>query len=49
MLLDKSAGNVENPDPDPGIRRAFLMAASVIFQERERQGHLPDTITRTYW
>ncbi|WP_030560206.1 hypothetical protein [Streptomyces aureocirculatus] len=49
MLLDKSVGNVENPDPDPGIRRAFLMAASVIFQERERQGHLPDTITRTYW
>ncbi|WP_159054485.1 hypothetical protein [Streptomyces dysideae] len=49
MLLDKNVGNVENPDPDPELRRAFLIAASVIFQERERQGRLPDKITRTYW
>ncbi|BAU81373.1 hypothetical protein SLA_0418 [Streptomyces laurentii] len=49
MLLDRNVGNVENPDPDPVIRRAFLITASVIFQERERQGRLPDEITRTYW
>lgn len=49
MLLDKSVGNIENPDPNPKMRRAFLIAASVIFQERERQGRLPDEITRTYW
>ncbi|MDQ0578976.1 hypothetical protein [Streptomyces rishiriensis] len=49
MLLDKNVGNVENPDPDPKVRRSFLMAASVIFQEGERQGRLPDKITRTYW
>ncbi|TRV77702.1 hypothetical protein FKN01_14490 [Streptomyces sp. 130] len=49
MLLDKRIGNVENPDPDPKVRRAFLIAASVIFQEAERQGRLPDDITRTYW
>ncbi|MFJ1847613.1 hypothetical protein [Streptomyces sp. NPDC088146] len=49
MLLDRNVGNVEKPDPDPKLRRAFLIAASVIFQERERQGRLPDKITRTYW
>jgi hypothetical protein len=49
MLLDKSVGNVENPDPDPGSRRAFLVAASAIFQEAERQGRLPDKVTRAYW
>ncbi|WP_145501151.1 hypothetical protein [Streptomyces sp. CFMR 7] len=49
MLLDKNVGNVENPDPDPELRRAFLIAASVIFQEGKRQGRLPDKITRTYW
>jgi len=49
MLLDKNVGNVENPDPDPKLRRAFLIAASAIFQEGERQGQLPDKITRTYW
>ncbi|AJE39712.1 hypothetical protein [Streptomyces nodosus] len=49
MLLAKDVGNTENPDPDPEIRRAFLIAASVIFQEGERQGRLPDTIRRTYW
>ncbi|MEU1295176.1 hypothetical protein ABZ439_22400 [Streptomyces sp. NPDC005840] len=49
MFLDKNVGNVENPDPDPKLRRAFLIAASVIFQEGERQGQLPDKITRTYW
>ncbi|MEV5986456.1 hypothetical protein AB0L85_15795 [Streptomyces sp. NPDC052051] len=49
MVLVKSVGNVENPHPDPEIRRAFLTAASVIFQEGERQGQLPDKITRTYW
>ncbi|MEV5601333.1 hypothetical protein AB0L33_07825 [Streptomyces sp. NPDC052299] len=49
MLLDKRIGNVENPDPDPKLRRAFLIAASVIFQEGERQGRLPDDVTRTYW
>ncbi|MFE3604857.1 hypothetical protein [Streptomyces goshikiensis] len=49
MLLDKNVGNVENPDPDPKIRRAFLIAASAIFQEGERQGRLPDEVTRTYW
>jgi hypothetical protein len=49
MLLDKSVGNVENPDPDPRVRRAFLIAASAIFQGGERQGRPPDKITRTYW
>ncbi|GGV57097.1 hypothetical protein GCM10010294_03490 [Streptomyces griseoloalbus] len=49
MFLDKNVGNVENPASDPKIRRAFLIAASVIFQEGERQGLLPDKITRTYW
>ncbi|WP_162492344.1 hypothetical protein [Streptomyces sp. CFMR 7] len=49
MLLDKNVGNVENPDPDPELRRAFLIAASVIFQEGKRQGRLPGKITRTYW
>lgn len=49
MLLDKNVGNVENPDPDPKLRRSFLIASSAIFQEGERQGRLPDTITRTYW
>ncbi|MEY9484242.1 hypothetical protein RKD26_000036 [Streptomyces calvus] len=49
MLLDKNVGNVENPDPDPKLRRSFLIAASAIFQEGERQGRLPDMITRTYW
>ncbi|MFJ4807865.1 hypothetical protein [Streptomyces longwoodensis] len=49
MLLDKNFGNAENPDPDPSFRRAFLIAASVILQEGERQGHLPDVITRAYW
>ncbi|MFG3552312.1 hypothetical protein [Streptomyces sp. NPDC047725] len=49
MLLDKNIGNVENPDPDPKLRRAFLIAASAIFQEGERQGRLPDKITRAYW
>jgi hypothetical protein len=49
MLLDKNVGNLENPAPDPKLRRAFLIAASAIFQEGERQGRLPDKITRTYW
>ncbi len=49
MLLDKNIGNVGNPDPDPKLHRAFLIAASAIFQEGERQGRLPDKITRTYW
>jgi hypothetical protein len=49
MLLDRNIGNVEKPDPDPRLRRAFLIAASVIFQEKEQQGRLPDKITRTYW
>lgn len=49
MRLDKDIGNVENPEPDPKLRRAFLIAASAIFQEGERQGRLPDKITRTYW
>ncbi|MFF7145389.1 hypothetical protein ACFZB5_29950 [Streptomyces nodosus] len=49
MFLEKIVGNTQNPDPDPEIRRAFLIAASVIFQEGERQGRLPDTITRTHW
>jgi hypothetical protein len=49
MLLDKNIGNVEKPDPDPKLRRAFLIVASAIFQEGERQGKLPDAITRTYW
>ncbi|MEU9353165.1 hypothetical protein AB0D65_19725 [Streptomyces griseoloalbus] len=49
MFLDKNIGNVENPDPDPEIRRAFLIAASVIFQAGKRQERLPDEITRTYW
>ncbi|WDM16051.1 hypothetical protein J3S85_33970 [Streptomyces lavenduligriseus] len=49
MLLDKNIGNLENPDPDPTLRRSFLIAASVIFREGERQGRLPDKITRTYW
>ncbi|MFI1566324.1 hypothetical protein ACH4ZX_25260 [Streptomyces sp. NPDC020490] len=49
MLLDKNVGNVENPDPDPELRRAFLIAASLIFQETARQGRLPDKSTHTYW
>jgi hypothetical protein len=49
MLLDKKIGNVENPDPDPKLRRSFLVAAAVILQEGERQGQLPDRVTRTYW
>ncbi len=49
MLLDKNVGNVENPGLDPKLVRAFLIAASAIFQEGERQGRLPDKITRTYW
>lgn len=49
MLLDKNVGNVENPDPDSKLRHAFLIAASAIFQEGERQGKLPGRITRTYW
>ncbi|MFF7097434.1 hypothetical protein ACFY9A_34355 [Streptomyces rubradiris] len=49
MLLDKNVGDLENPDPDPKIRRSFLIAASVIIRERERQGRLPDKIMRTYW
>ncbi|KUF13525.1 hypothetical protein [Streptomyces silvensis] len=48
-LLDKRTGNVRNPDPDPGARRAFLQVAAAIFQERQRQGRLPDTVTRAYW
>ncbi|MFM9609206.1 hypothetical protein [Streptomyces niveiscabiei] len=47
MFLDKNVGNVENPDPE--LRRAFLVAASAIFQESDRQGRLPDRVTRTYW
>ncbi|MFD9392867.1 hypothetical protein ACFWBB_19775 [Streptomyces sp. NPDC060000] len=49
MLLRASVGNVEQPDSDPEIRRSFLIAASVIFQEWQRQGRLPEEITRTYW
>ncbi|MEU6525045.1 hypothetical protein ABZ892_20055 [Streptomyces sp. NPDC046924] len=49
MLLDKNVGQVENPDPDPKLRRAFLIVASAIFQEGKRQGRLPDKVTRTYW
>ncbi|GAA4824999.1 hypothetical protein GCM10023220_68540 [Streptomyces ziwulingensis] len=49
MLLDKKVGNVENSDPEPKLSRAFLIVASAIFQEGERQGQLPDKITRTYW
>ncbi|MEU9711086.1 hypothetical protein AB0E21_21140 [Streptomyces sp. NPDC047967] len=48
-LLDKNIGNVENPHPDPKLRRDFLIVASAIFQEAERQGRLPDQITRAYW
>ncbi|MFD7709311.1 hypothetical protein ACFV6E_08225 [Streptomyces sp. NPDC059785] len=49
MFLDRNTGTIENPDPDPELRRAFLLAASVIFQEAGRQGRLPDKVTRTYW
>ncbi|MGQ4375879.1 hypothetical protein ACN6K9_005685 [Streptomyces sp. SAS_267] len=49
MVLDKNVGNVENPDPDPGLRRAFLAVAAAILREAERQGRLPDKVTRTYW
>lgn len=49
MILDKNVGNVENPDPDPAFRRAFLTVASAILREAERQGRLPDKVTRTYW
>ncbi|MGV9273353.1 hypothetical protein [Streptomyces griseosporeus] len=49
MFLDRRIGNLRNPDSDPARRRAFLIAASVIFQERERRGLLPDTVTRMYW
>lgn len=49
MLLDKNVAKVQNPHPDPEVRHAFLIAASVIFHEGKRQGRLPDKITRTYW
>lgn len=49
MLLRKSVGNIEQPDSDPEVRRSFLIAASVILHEWQRQGRLPDEITRTYW
>lgn len=49
MTLDKNSGNTDDPDPDPQLRRTFLITASAIFQEAERQGHLPDELTRTYW
>jgi hypothetical protein len=49
MRLRKSVGDVEGPDPDPELCRAFLVAASVICQEKVRQGRLPDKITRTFW
>lgn len=49
MLLDKGIGNVENPDPDPKLRRAFLIVVSAVFQEWERQGQPPEEVTRTYW
>ncbi|MEU6343738.1 hypothetical protein ABZ883_22675 [Streptomyces sp. NPDC046977] len=48
-VLRKHVGNVEEPDPDPVKRRSFLVAASVIFQEWQRQGRLPQRISRTYW
>ncbi|MCZ9346629.1 hypothetical protein NGM37_53885, partial [Streptomyces sp. TRM76130] len=49
MLLREGVGNIEQPDSDPEVRRCFLIAASVIFQEWRRQGLLPEEITRTYW
>jgi hypothetical protein len=49
MLLDRNVGNVENPDRNLRLRRAFLIAASAIFQGLEMQGRLPEKITRTYW
>ncbi|MFE4545814.1 hypothetical protein [Streptomyces sp. NPDC056785] len=49
MRLDKSAGTVENPDPDQELRHVFLIIASLILLETERQGRPPDRITRTYW
>ncbi|MFE2296873.1 hypothetical protein ACFXAW_01600 [Streptomyces sp. NPDC059445] len=47
--LDKNVGTVENPDPNPELRRAFLTAAAAVLRETERQGHLPDRVTRTFW
>ncbi|MFD5637856.1 hypothetical protein ACFWJM_27430 [Streptomyces sp. NPDC127077] len=49
MRLDKHVGNVENPDPNPELRRAFLIAAAAILRETEHQGHLPDKVMRTFW
>ncbi|WP_371214447.1 hypothetical protein [Streptomyces sp. AD55] len=49
MALRRRAGCVEQPDPRPEARRAFLLVASVIFQEWRRRGRPPETVTRTYW
>jgi hypothetical protein len=49
MLLRQTVGSVEQPDANPDARRCFLSAASVIFQEWQRQGRLPEKVTRTYW
>lgn len=48
-VLRKDTGNVEHAALNPKLRRTFLLTASLIFQEQERQGHPPDRITRTYW
>ncbi|MDQ0790397.1 hypothetical protein [Streptomyces sp. B3I8] len=51
MVLEKNVGNVENvePDSDPRIRDTFLVVAAAILREAERQGRLPDKVTRVYW
>ncbi|MGW1069645.1 hypothetical protein ACWD4F_34680 [Streptomyces aureus] len=49
MSLDKGVGNLENPDPDPALRRAFVAVAAAILRDAERQGRLPERVSRTYW
>ncbi|WP_307070550.1 hypothetical protein [Streptomyces sp. B3I8] len=49
MRLDKNRESMENPDADPRVRNAFMVVAVAILREAERQGRLPDKVTRTYW
>jgi hypothetical protein len=49
MRLDRKLGSMEHPDADPRVRNTFMVVAMAILRETERQGRLPDTITRAYW
>lgn len=46
MLIRKSVGNAENPDP--ATRGRFLVVAATIFQEWSKVGSLPQTISRNF-